>query len=309
MRRDELPGLSAFLVVAEERSFTRAAARLGTSQSSLSQTVRRLEARLGLRLLTRTTRSVSPTDAGLRLLERLRPAFDQIDTELDALGEFRGAPSGSVRITTSQHAAETVLWPVLRRVLADYPDIALELSIDSGFRDIVADRFDAGVRLGEEVAQDMIAVRIGPDLRMAAVASPDYLARHPAPLTPHDLTQHRCINLRFPTLGGLYVWEFEKDGRELNVRVDGQLTFNDRGRIIEAALDGFGIGFLAEDSVLGLVAEGRLVRTLEDWCAPFSGYHLYYPSRRQLSPAFVVLVEALRHKQRPHQRADSSDVR
>jgi DNA-binding transcriptional LysR family regulator len=309
MRRDELPGLSAFLVVAEERSFTRAAARLGTSQSSLSQTVRRLEARLGLRLLTRTTRSVSPTDAGLRLLERLRPAFDQIDAELDALGEFRGAPSGSVRITTSQHAAETLLWPALRRVLADYPDIALELSIDSGFRDIVADRFDAGVRLGEEVAQDMIAVRIGPDLRMAAVASPDYLARHPAPLTPHDLTRHRCINLRFPTLGGLYVWEFEKDGRELNVRVGGQLTFNDRSRIIEAALDGFGIGFLAEDSVLGLVAEGRLVRTLEDWCAPFAGYHLYYPSRRQLSPAFGVLVEALRYKQRPQQRADPANAR
>jgi DNA-binding transcriptional LysR family regulator len=282
MRRDELPGLSAFLVVAEERSFTRAAARLGTSQSSLSQTVRRLEARLGLRLLTRTTRSVSPTDAGLRLLERLRPAFDQIDAELDALGEFRGAPSGSVRITTSQHAAETVLWPALRPVLADYADITLELSIDNGFRDIVADRFDAGVRLGEEVAQDMIAVRIGPDLRMAAVASPDYLASHPAPITPHDLTLHNCINLRFPTLGGLYVWEFEKDGRELNVRV--------------AALDGFGVGFLAEDSVLDLIAQGRLVRVLEDWCAPFAGYHLYYTSRRQLSPAFEVVVEALRYR-------------
>lgn len=296
MRREELPGLSAFLVVAEERSFTRAAARLGASQSSLSQTVRRLETRLGVRLLTRTTRSVSPTDAGLRLLERLRPAFDLIDVELDALDEFRDTPAGSVRITASSHAAETVLWPVLRRVLPDYPDIAVELSIDSGFRDIVADRFDAGVRLGEQVAKDMIAVRIGPDLRMAAFASPDYLARHPAPATPHDLTQHRCINLRLPTLGGLYAWEFEKDGRDINVRVDGQLTFNDTTRIVSAAVDGFGLGFLAEDCVLDLVAQGRLVRLLEGWCPPFAGYHLYYPSRRQLSPAFSVIIDALRYR-------------
>jgi DNA-binding transcriptional LysR family regulator len=296
MRREELAGLSAFLVVAEERSFTRAAARLGTSQSSLSQTVRRLEARLGVRLLTRTTRSVSPTDAGLRLLERLRPAFDQIDDELDALGEFRGTPAGALRITTSNHAAETILWPTLRRLLPDYPDIAVELSVDTGLRDIVADRFDAGVRLGEQIAKDMIAVRIGPDLRMAAVAAPDYLSRHPAPMTPLDLTQHRCINLRFPTLGGLYAWEFEKDGRELNVRVEGQLVLNESGRILSAALDGFGIAYLFEDYVLDHLAEGRLVRVLADWCAPFAGYHLYYPSRRQLSPAFSVLIEALRYK-------------
>lgn len=296
MRREDLGDLSVFIAVAEERSFTRAAARLGASQSALSQTIRRLEARLGVRLLTRTTRSVSPTDAGMRLLERLGPAFDQIDLEIAALSELRDKPAGAIRITTSQHAAETILWPTLRRLLPDYPDVAVELSVDAGFRDIVADRFDAGVRLGEQVAKDMIAVRIGPDLRMAVVGSPAYFMRRPEPKTPLELTVHDCINLRFPTLGGLYAWEFEKDGRELHVRVEGQLTFNDGGMILDAALDGFGLAFLLEDRVREPLSDGRLVRVLEDWCPWFAGYHLYHTSRRQLSPALALLVEALRFR-------------
>ena len=227
MRRDELGDLAAFLAVAEARSFTRAAARLGTSQSALSHTVRRLETRLGLRLLTRNTRSVAPTDAGDRLLETLRPAFDEIDGRLAALGELRDKPAGTIRITAGQHAAETILWPALLRLLPHYPDVRVELSIDQALTDIVAERYDAGIRLGEQVAKDMVAVRIGPDMRMAVVGAPSYFATRPKPKTPHDLTHHTCINLRLPTLGGLYAWEFEKDGRELNVRVDGQLVFND----------------------------------------------------------------------------------
>jgi DNA-binding transcriptional LysR family regulator len=296
MGRENLSDLTTFLVVAEERSFTRAAARLGASQSAVSQTVRRLEARLGLSLLTRTTRSVAPTLAGERLLANLRPAFDEIDSQLAAVTELRDKPAGSVRITTSQHAADTVLWPVLKRLAPDYPDVSVELSVDTGFRDIVADRFDAGVRLGEQVDKDMIAVRIGPDLRMAVVATPGYFERHERPLTPHDLTSHLCINLRFPTHGGLYVWEFEKDGRELHVRVGGQLIFNETQLILKAARAGLGVGFVLEDHVREDVADGRLVRVLEDWCPPFSGYHLYYPSRRQPAPAFALLVEALKFR-------------
>ena len=295
MRRD-LGDLTTFLVVAEERNFTRAAARLGSSQSAVSQTVRRLEASLGLSLLTRTTRSVALTLAGERLLANLRPAFDEIDSQLAAVTELRDKPAGAIRITTSQHAAEAVLWPVLERLLPEYPDVNVELSVDTGLRDIVADRFDAGVRLGEQIDKDMIAVRIGPDLRMAAIAAPDYLNRQGAPRTPQELTDHACINLRFPTRGGLYVWEFEKDGREVHVRVSGQLIFNETRLILKAACAGLGLAFVLEDHVREHLAEGRLVRVLEDWCPPFSGYHLYYPSRRQPAPAFALLVETLRFR-------------
>lgn len=296
MRREELGELMAFLTVAEARSFTRAAARLATSQSALSHTVRRLEDRLGVRLLTRTTRSVAPTQAGERLIETLRPAFDEIDAKLEALSELRDKPAGMIRITTTGHAAETILWPALQRLLPEYPDVCVELSIDLALTDIVANRFDAGVRFGEQVAKDMVAVRIGPDQRMVVVGAPSYFAGRPRPQTPHDLTSHRCINMRLPTLGGLYAWEFEKDGRALNVRVDGQLVFNDLHMILDAAVAGFGLAFVMEDQAAPLIREGRLLHVLEDWCPPFAGYHLYYPSRRQPTPAFALLVEALRYR-------------
>jgi DNA-binding transcriptional LysR family regulator len=294
MRREDLPDLMAFLAVAEARSFTQAAARLGTSQSSLSHTIRRLEARLGVRLLSRTTRSVAPTDAGLRLIETLRPAFDDIDAKLSALGELREKPAGTFRINTSEHAAQTLLWPALARLLPAYPEIKVELAVESGLVDIVAEGFDAGVRLGEQVARDMIAVRIGPDLRMAAVASPAYFARRPPPRAPQDLSHHDCINLRLATRGDLYAWEFGQDGRELRVRVEGQLVFNRPALVIAAAVAGFGLAFVPEDHAAADLGAGRLVRVLDDWCPPFPGYHLYYPSRRQQSPAFALLVEALR---------------
>jgi len=296
MRREDLVDLNAFLAVAEARSFTRAAAELGTSQSALSHTMRRLEARVGLRLLTRTTRSVAPTEAGERLLATLRPALDGIADQLESLGELRDKPAGTVRITASEHAVNTVLWPAVQQVLMAYPDIHVELSVDSGFTDIVAGRFDAGVRLGEAVAKDMIAVRIGPDMRMAAVASPGYFEAHPIPRTPQDLAQHNCINRRLQTLGGLYAWELEKKGREIRVRVDGQFTCNNGGMIVRAAEAGLGIGFVMADQVKAQLADGRLVQVLEEWCPPFQGYHLYYPSRRQPSAAFAVLVDALRHR-------------
>jgi DNA-binding transcriptional LysR family regulator len=296
MRREDLLDLNAFLTVAEDKSFTRAAARLGTSQSALSHTIRRLEARLGVRLLTRTTRSVAPTEAGERLLDTLRPALDGIAAGLTALSELREKPAGTIRITTGEHAATTVLWPALEKLLPSYPDIHVELSIDSGFADIVTERFDAGVRLGEALAKDMIATRIGPDLRMAVVGSPAYFARRPIPRTPQDLGEHRCINLRLLSAGGFYAWELEKDGREVRVRVEGQLACNDVRMIVRAATAGFGLGFVMEDHVRTRLADGRLVRVLEDWCPPFSGYHLYYPSRRQPSAAFALLVEALRYR-------------
>jgi len=296
MRRDDLIDLNAFVVVAEHRSFTRAAAKLGTSQSALSHMIRRLETRLGVRLLTRTTRQVAPTEAGERLLRTLRPALDDIEGELAALSAFRDKPAGALRITTGEHAAETILWPVLRRLLPDYPDIKVELSLDQGLTDIVAERFDAGVRLGEQVGKDMIALRIGPDLRMAVVGAPAYLQRHPAPETPNDLVEHTCINLRLPTFGGLYAWEFERDGRALKVRVDGPLVFNNTRMMIRAAMAGFGLAFVMEEQAATEVASGRLVRVLADWCPPFSGYHLYYPSRRQPTPAFTLLMEALRYR-------------
>jgi DNA-binding transcriptional LysR family regulator len=296
MQREELVDLNAFLVVAEERSFTRAAAKLGTSQSSLSHTIRRLEARLGVRLLTRTTRNVAPTGAGERLLGTLRPALDSIGTELASLGELRDKPAGKIRITTTEHAASTVVWPALERLLADYPDIHVELDVNSSFTDIVTERFDAGVRLGEALANDMVATRIGPDLRMAVVGSPGYFAQRPMPRTPQDLAGHRCINLRLLSAGGLYAWELEKDGRELRVRVEGQLAFNSTRMIVRAAAAGFGLGFVMEDQVAQQLADGRLIRVLEDWCPSFAGYHLYYPSRREPSAAFALLVEALRYR-------------
>jgi DNA-binding transcriptional LysR family regulator len=296
MQREELVDLNAFLTIAEERSFTRAAAKLGTSQSSLSHTIRRLEARLGVRLLTRTTRSVAPTGAGERLLGTLRPALDSIGTELASLGELRDKPAGRIRITTSEHAAITVVWPALERLLADYPDIHVELDVNSSFTDIVTERFDAGVRLGEALANDMVATRIGPDLRMAVVGSPGYFAQRPIPRTPQDLAGHQCINLRRLSAGGLYAWELEKAGRELRVRVEGQLAFNNAPMIVRAAASGFGLGFVMEDQAAQQLADGRLIRVLEDWCPRFPGYHLYYPSRREPSAAFALLVEALRYR-------------
>jgi DNA-binding transcriptional LysR family regulator len=298
MKRDELGDLAAFMAVAEARSFTRAAAKLGTSQSALSHVLKRLEARLGLRLLTRTTRSVAATEAGERLIETLRPALDDIEERLAALTALRERPAGTIRINTSEHAAETVLWPRLASLLPDYPDIKVELTVEHGFTDIVAGRYDAGVRLGEQVARDMIAVPIGPDMRMAVVGSPGYFKSRKKPRRPQDLDGHACINLRFTTSGGLYAWEFERDGRELKVRVEGQLAFNNSALCLKAALDGFGLAFLPEDRVLAHVREGRLTRVLSDWCAPFPGFHLYYPSRRQQSPAFALMVEALRYRGR-----------
>lgn len=296
MARENLNDLLAFLAVARERSFTRAAAQLGLSQSALSHTIRGLEERMGIRLLTRTTRSVSPTEAGERLLRSVGPHLSEIEAELDALSALRDKPAGTIRITTAEHAARTILWPTLSRFLPDYPDIKVEIVIDYGLTDIVAERYDAGVRLGEQVAKDMIAVRIAPDLRMALVATPSYFARYPKPETPQDLTGHNCLKFRLPTYGGLLVWEFEKDGRRLNVRVDGQATFNNGAAILAAALDGFGLAYVPEDAAQPHVDEGRLIRVLEDWCPAFEGYHLYYPSRRQSSPAFALLVEALRHR-------------
>src|SRR5579871_702042 len=296
MQRGQLDDLRAFLAIGRERSFTRAAAKLGVSQSALSHTIRELEARLGVRLLTRTTRSVSPTEAGERLLLSLGPRFEEIEAELEALGELRDKPAGSIRITATEYAIDTLLWPKLAKFLRRYPDIKVELFADAGLTDIVAKRFDAGVRSGEQVAKDMIAVRIGPDLRMAVVGSPAYFTKRPEPRKPQDLLGHDCINLRLLTHGGLYVWEFEKGGRELKVRVDGQLVFNGTSQMLGAALAGFGIAYLPEDLAQPHLAKGRLTRVLEDWCQPYSGYHLYYPSRRQTSVAFALLVDALRHR-------------
>ena len=280
MPRENINDLLAFLAVAKERSFTRAAAKLGVSQSALSHTIRGLEERLGLRLLTRTTRSVAPTEAGERLLLNVGPRFEEIDAELAALGELREKPAGTIRITTGEHAAEAILWPALTRLLPQYPDIKVELITDYGLTDIVAERYDAGVRLGEQVAKDMIAVRIGPDFCMAVVGAPSYFARRSKPKKPQDLTAHDCINMRLPTYGGIYAWEFEKRGRGLRVRVDGQLVFNQIGLRLNAVLAGFGLAYLPEDQVKTQLADGRLIRVLADWCAPFPGYHLYYPSRR-----------------------------
>ena len=296
MPRTDLNDIAAFLAVARERSFTRAAAQLGVSQSALSQTIRGLETRLGLRLLTRTTRSVAPTEAGERLLQSAGPRLEEIDAELAALTALRDHPAGSIRITAHDHAVRTVLWPALLRLLPGHPDIKVEVVIDYGLTDIVAGRFDAGIRTGELVAKDMVAVRIGPDLHSAVVGAPAYFANRTKPGTPQDLTSHNCINLRLPTHGGLYAWEFEHAGRELRVRIEGQLTFNGSAPMLDAALAGFGLAYLPEDSVQQHLAAGRLIQVLADWCPPYPGYHLYYPSRRQPTPAFSLLVDALRHR-------------
>jgi DNA-binding transcriptional LysR family regulator len=296
MARENLNDLMAFVAVARERSFTRAAAQLGVSQSALSHSMKGLETRLGLRLLTRTTRSVSPTEIGERLLRTVTPKVEEIYAELAVLTEMRERPAGTIRITAGEHAAESILMPALESLLPDYPDINVEVISDNGLTNIVSERYDAGVRLGEQVEKDMVAVRIGPEMRMAVVGSPGYFANWKEPRAPEDLTEHRCINLRLPTRGGLYAWEFEKAGREINVRVEGQTVFNSTALILKAALGGLGLAYLAEDKAAPYIAEGSLVRVLADWCPPFPGYHLYYPSRRQPTPAFALLVEVLRYR-------------
>jgi DNA-binding transcriptional LysR family regulator len=296
MSRENFSDLLAFLAVARERSFTKAAAKLGVSQSALSHTIRALEERLGVRLLTRTTRSVAPTEAGERLRGAITPKFEEIDAELSALSELRDKPAGTIRITAGEHSASTILWPALEKLLPDYPDIHVEVVVDYGLTDIVAERYDAGIRLGEQVAKDMIAVRIGPDMRMAVVGAPCYFARRKRPKTPQELTHYECINLRLPTYGGIYPWEFEKGGRELRVRVEGQLVFNNLALRLQAVLAGLGVAYLPEDQVQAYIADGQLIRVLADWCPPFPGYHLYYPSRRQPSPAFTLLVDTLRYR-------------
>jgi DNA-binding transcriptional LysR family regulator len=294
LARRNLNDLLAFVTVARERSFTKAAALLGVTQSALSQAIRGLEERLEIRLLTRTTRSVSPTPAGERLMQAIGHRFDEIEAELDALTALRDKPAGTVRITCGDNVLHTVLLPKLAPLLREYPDIKLEFDVNYGFRDIVADRFDAGVRLGTTIDKDMIAIPIGPPLRMAVVGSPDYFEHHPPPKTPRDLTNHACINQRMPSSGGLYVWDFERRGRKANVRVDGPLIFNTTPPQVDAALAGLGIALLPEDELIWHIESGKLVRVLEDWSPKFAGYHLYYPSRRQPSPAFSLVVQALR---------------
>lgn len=294
MRYENFNDLLAFVAVAREGSFTKAAKQLGVSQSALSHTIRGLETRLGIRLLTRTTRSVSPTEAGERLLNTAAPRFDEITQELASLNELRDKPAGTIRITAAEHAANNVLWPRLSPIMHDYPDVKIDINVDYGLTNIVSQRFDAGVRLGDQVEKDMVAVRISADLRMALVATPDYFAQRGKPRTPHDLQRHSCINLRLPTHGNLMVWEFEKNGVPLNVRVDGQWIFNSTTPRLRAALAGYGIAYVPEDMVKEHLKDGTLVRVLREWCPAFPGYHLYYPSRRQSSPAFQLVVNALR---------------
>ena len=288
--------LAIFAVVAQERSFTRAAARLGMSQPALSRAMRQLEERLGVRLLARTTRSVAPTQAGEHLLQVIAPRFDEINNELALLSKFRDRPAGKLRITAGEHAAIAVLQPVLAQLLPDNPDLSIEIIVDYGLTDIVAEGYDAGVRLGEQVAKDMIAMRIGPDMRMAVVGSPAYFSRYPKPMIPADLVAHNCITLRMPTHGGLFMWEFEKNGQALKVRIEGQLVFNTIAMRLESARQGLGLAYMPENVVQADIEQGRLIRVLEDWCEPYSGYHLYYPSRRQSSAAFTLLREALRYR-------------
>jgi DNA-binding transcriptional LysR family regulator len=296
MQRGTLDDIVSFVAVARERSFTKAAAKLGISQSTLSHTIRELEERLGVRLLTRTTRSVSPTETGERLLRTVGPRFEEIEAELDSLSDMRGKPAGSIRITVSDHAYKSVLWPKLAKLLRNHPAIKAEIVIDNGLTDIVAERFDAGVRLGEQVAKGMIAVRIGPDVRFAVVGARSYFAKRPPPKTPQELTDHTCINLRFSPHGALWAWDFERNGRELKVRVEGQIVLNDTFEILNAALDGFGLAYVPEDLVQPHLKSGRLKRVLDEWCPRWPGYHLYYPSRRQSSAAFALVVDALRHR-------------
>lgn len=294
MARRNLNDLLAFVTVAREGSFTRAAALLGVTQPALSQTVRALEERLQIRLLTRTTRSVAPTAAGERLARAIGHRLDEIESELDALTALRDKPAGTVRITCGEHVLHSILMPRMAPLLREYPDIALEFDVNYGFRDIVADRFDAGVRMGSTIDKDMIAMPLGPPLRMAVVASPEYFEAHGKPTTPRDLVAHRCINQRMPSSGGLYVWDFARRGRQVNVRVDGPLIYNTSPPQVVAAVAGLGVALLPEDEVAAPLADGRLLRVLEEWCPRFEGYHLYYPSRRQPSPAFALVVQALR---------------
>jgi len=296
MRRENVNDYLAFIAVAREQSFTKAAAQLGVSQSALSYTVRTLETRLGLRLLTRTTRSVSVTEAGERLLNSIGPHFNQIESEITALSGMRDKPAGTVRITTVEHAAETILWPKLTPLLLDYPDINIEIISEYGLKDIVADRYDAGVRLGEQVDKDMISAPLARNFCFAVVGAPSYFEGRQLPLTPHDLTEHSCIKLRLPTHGGFYLWEFDKDGRELKVRIEGRVAFSTLSMMRQAALDGLGLAYLPEDQVEGAIDEGRLVRVLADWSPPRPAYHLYYPTRRQHSPAFALVLQALRYR-------------
>lgn len=296
MHRNEYGDLAAFLTVAEELNFTRAAARMGSSQSALSHTIRRLEERLGVLLFTRTTRNISLTEAGTKLHDSLKPAFADIRRSLDALDDLRDRPAGTIRITSSRDAADEILMPVIREMLAEFPDLHVEIAVDQKLTDIAEEGFDAGVRLGEQVEKDMIAVRISPDLEMVVAGAPDYFRRHAPPKTPHDLTAHNCINLRLPTRGGLYAWEFEKDGRPLNVRVEGQFTCNDVPMLVDAAADGLGLICLPDHTVREALEDGRLVRVLADWCPPFPGFHLYYPSRRLHSAAFEILITRLRYQ-------------
>src|SRR5215475_715645 len=296
MQRGRLDDFLAFLAVAREQSFTRAAAKLGVSQSALSHTMRELETRLGVRLLTRTTRRVAPTEAGERLVQTLGPRFEEIEAELAALGELRDKPAGTVRITATEYAADAVLLPKLSKLLRDYPEIKVEVTVDYGLTDIVTQRYDAGVRSGEQVAKDMIAVRIGPDMRMAVVGAPSYFKKRPEPRRPQELIGHNCINLRLPTHGNVYAWEFEKGSPELRVRVEGQLTFNGTAQLLNGALAGCGLAYVPEGLVMQHLEKGRLKRVLADWCPPYSGYHLFYPSRRQSSAAFALVVQALRHR-------------
>jgi DNA-binding transcriptional LysR family regulator len=296
MASPALPDLANYLAVARERSFTRAAAQLGMTPSALSHAIRGLEERMGVRLLTRTTRSVALTQAGEQLMHGVAPRIDEIYAELDALQKMRDRPAGMVRITTGADAAEAILWPRVSAILRNYPDIQVEISVDTGLTDIVKDRFDAGIRMGEQIARDMVAVKIGPELRMAAVAAPGYFKSRPVPKIPQDLAQHACINLRFPTRGNLYAWEFQKGRRSLNVRVDGPVIVNDIALARRAALDDAGIAYLPEDYVQPLIRAGKLARILSDWCPPFPGYHLYYPSRRQVTPGLGILIEALRYR-------------
>ena len=296
MPKASLDDLRALVAVAAERSFTKAAKKLSVSQSALSQTIRQLEGKLGVRLLTRTTRSVSPTEAGERLLRTVAPRFEEIDAELTAVSELREKPAGTIRITATEYAINSVLMPKLAKVLRTYPDIKVEMIVDYGLTNIVAERFDAGVRSGEQIAKDMIAVRISPDLRMAVVGAPSYFRSRKEPAKPQDLVEHNCINLRLPVHDSYYAWEFERGNRELRVRVEGQLTFNTSDQLLKGALGGFGLAYLPEGMVQPHVAKGRLTRVLADWCPPYSGYHLFYPSRRQSSAAFSLIVEALRHR-------------
>ncbi|MGH8291211.1 MAG: LysR family transcriptional regulator [Steroidobacteraceae bacterium] len=298
MARENFNDLQAFLAIARSKSFTKAAAQLGVSPSALSHSMRGLEERLGIRLLTRTTRSVSPTDAGERLLCTVGPRFEEVEAQLAALNELRRKPAGTIRITAGDHCAMTLLWPKLSQVLSKHPDVKVEINIEAGLIDIAAQRYDAGVRLGEQVAKDMVSVRIGPDIRFAVVGAKSYFTKHVPPKAPQNLVAHSCINLRLPTYGGLWAWDFERDGRELKVRVDGQLTFNSIFQVRDAALEGYGLAYVPEDLARPYLAKGHLTWVLQEWSPPWPGYHLYYPSRRQSSPAFALIVDALRHRKK-----------